>query len=249
MRTGLGTVIGVSPLTDFPSPDDIARFERPAIAIGHSPWELASSRRLEGDLVATGADLEPATLIDAYSLGLFPMPIGRKRLGWFCPEARGIIPLDTFHVSRSLRKSCRRFRVTLDSCFTRVMQACGDPRRDHGWINHEFVAAYTRLHELGWAHSVEVWRDDDLVGGVYGVRIERFFAGESMFHTATDASKVALVGLIELLKASGVTLFDVQWLTPHLESLGGIEIPRDDYLGRLSEAQNHHRRRQTENHG
>lgn len=242
-------MIVVSPLIDFPTSADVARFDRPPVDVGISPWELEPSRRQEGDLVAVGADLEPATLIDAYSLGLFPMPIERRRLGWFCPEERGIIPIETFHVSRSLHKSCRRFRVTLDTCFTRVMEACGDPRRDHGWINPEFVVAYTRLHELGWAHSVEVWRDDELVGGVYGVRIDGFFAGESMFHTATDASKVALVGLIELLKASGVILFDVQWLTPHLESLGAIETSRDDYLRRLSEAQNHHRRRQTENHG
>ena len=129
------------------------------------------------------------------------------------------------------------------------MEACGDPRRDHGWINREFVEAYSRLHELGWAHSVEVWRGDDLVGGVYGVRVERFFAGESMFHTATDASKVALVGLVSLLRATGVRLFDVQWTTPHLESLGAVDIPRPRYLQLLSEAQNRRAPRQTEHHG
>ena len=238
-----------NPIVGFPSPDDVSRFDRAPVDLPPSPWDLGAARSRPGDLVAEGADLAPSTLIDAYSVGLFPMPIGRRRLGWFCPEERGIVPLESFHVSRSLRKSCRRYRVTLDSCFTRVMEACGDPRRDHGWINREFVDAYTTLHELGWAHSVEVWRDDELVGGVYGVRIENFFAGESMFHTATDASKVALVGLVGLLARVGVRLFDVQWTTPHLESLGAVGIDRDRYLQLLSEAQNRQRRRQTENHG
>ena len=236
-------------IAGFPSPADIERFDRRPVEVGESPWNLAEAPLGEGDLVAEGADLSPSTLVDAYSLGLFPMPIGRRALGWFCPEMRGVIPLDSFHVSHSLRKSCRRYRVSLDTCFTRVMEACGDPRRDHGWINREFVEAYSRLHELGWAHSVEVWRGDDLVGGVYGVRIERFFAGESMFHTATDASKVALVGLVSLLRATGVRLFDVQWTTPHLESLGAVDIPRPRYLQLLSEAQNRRAPRQTEHHG
>lgn len=236
-------------IAGFPSEDDISRFDRVPLAVGPSPWQLAVARDRQGDLVAEGADLTPSTLIDAYSLGLFPMPIGRRKLGWFCPEVRGIIPVDSFHVSQSLRKSCRKFRVTLDSCFTQVMEACGDPRREHGWINREFVDAYSRLHELGWAHSVEVWRGEDLVGGVYGVRIGGFFAGESMFHTATDASKVALVGLVSLLRATGVELFDVQWSTPHLESLGAVEVPRGTYLALLSEAQNRRVRRQTEDHG
>jgi leucyl/phenylalanyl-tRNA--protein transferase len=243
----------VSPLdeliTDFPSAADRERFDRVPIEVGASPWNLVDAPLGEGDLVAEGADLSPSTLIDAYSLGLFPMPIGRRALGWFCPESRGVIPLDSFHVSRSLRKSCRRYRVSLDTCFTRVMEACGDPRRDHGWINREFIEAYSRLHQLGWAHSVEVWRGDELVGGVYGLRIDRFFAGESMFHTATDASKVALVGLVSLLRATGVRLFDVQWTTPHLESLGAVEVPRQRYLQLLSEAQNRRGPRQTEKHG
>jgi len=139
--------------------------------------------------------------------------------------------------------------VTLDHDFVGVMRGCGDPRRDHGWINDEFIDAYSRLHQLGYAHSVEVWRDDELVGGVYGVRIRRFFAGESMFHRATDASKVALVALIDLLRAGGFSLFDVQWSTPHLASLGAISVPRSRYLEMLSEAVNAANGRQTETHG
>jgi leucyl/phenylalanyl-tRNA--protein transferase len=177
------------------------------------------------------------------------MPVGRKRLGWFSPQERGIFPLDRFHVSRSLEKSCRRFRVTLDHDFVGVMRGCGDPRRDHGWINDEFVMAYSRLNQLGFAHSIEVWRDDELVGGVYGVRIRRFFAGESMFHRATDASKVALVALVDLLRAGGFALFDVQWSTPHLASLGAVSVPRPRYLEMLSEAVNDTNGRQTEHHG
>lgn len=184
-------------------------------------------------LVAVGADLEPGTLLAAYRAGLFPMPVGRRRLGWWSPDPRGIIPLDGLHVSRSLRRSARRFEVRHDTEFEAVMRHCGDPRRPHGWINEEFVRAYTRLHHLGWAHSVEVWLDDRLVGGLYGVTIGRFFAGESMFHSVTDASKVALMATVERLVTAGATLFDVQWLTPHLASLGAVEIPRDEYLRRL----------------
>jgi leucyl/phenylalanyl-tRNA--protein transferase len=119
------------------------------------------------------------------------------------------------------------------------MKACGDPSRPHGWINLEFIRAYSHLHAMGWAHSVEVFHDNHLVGGVYGVRVGKLFAGESMFHTQTDASKAALVALVALLDAAGITLFDVQWTTPHLTSLGAIDIPRSDYLALLAQAQFH----------
>ena len=152
------------------------------------------------------------------------------------PEARGIIPLDGLKVSRSLRKSCTRFDITVDTAFERVMRACADPHRPHGWINEPFVEAYTRLHRMGWAHSVEAWRDGELVGGLYGVRIRRLFAGESMFHTATDASKVALVALVELLRQAGATLLDVQWNTDHLTTLGAVSVPRPEYLDLLRAA-------------
>ena len=188
-------------------------------------------------LVAVGADLEPPTLIAAYRSGLFPMPIGRRRIGWFSPDPRGIIPIDGLRVTRSLRRSGERYEITVDGSFREVMQACGDPRRPHGWINDEFIAAYSTLHELGWAHSFESRTTDGrLVGGLYGIRIGRFFAGESMFSHERDASKVALVALVAAMRSSGMELLDVQWLTPHLASLGATAIPRADYLERLARA-------------
>jgi leucyl/phenylalanyl-tRNA--protein transferase len=157
-------------------------------------------------------------------------------LAWWSPDPRGVLPLTGFHASRSLRRARPRFRVTIDSAFSRVMRACGDPARPQGWISDEFVDAYTRLHDLGWAHSVEVWQYDQLVGGLYGVRIANFFAGESMFHSVTNASKVGLWVASELLGLDGVTLFDVQWRTEHLATLGVVEISRSEYLHRLAAA-------------
>ncbi len=181
--------------------------------------------------VAIGGDLEPGTLLAAYRAGLFPMPLGRRRqIGWWSPDPRGVLPLDALTVSRSLRRSLRRYEVRIDSAFVEVVRACADPDREHGWIDGDILAAYSRLHDLGWAHSVETWDGDRLVGGLYGVSIGSFFAGESMFHHATDASKVALVHLVELLRAGADPLLDVQWSTPHLASLGVVEIPRSDYL-------------------
>ena len=190
----------------------------------------------DSDIVAVGADLEPGTLLAAYRNGLFPMPFDRRRIAWFSPDPRGIIPLDGLLVSRSLRRSVRRYEPRMNTRFREVMEACGDPRRPGGWINRAFIDAYTRLHELGWAHSLEVYADDRLVCGVYGVRIDGFFAGESMFHRATDASKVALVHLVDWLRDTRATLFDVQWTTPHLRSLGAVDIPRTEYLDLLNEA-------------
>jgi len=184
-----------------------------------------------------GADLEPATVLDAYRRGLFPMPVSKRHLGWWSPDPRGIVPLDGLRVSRSLRRSCRRYEIGLDTRFREVMTRCADPRRPHGWITPAFVAAYTRLHEMGWAHSVEAYDEHGtLVGGLYGIRINRFFAGESMFSSAVDASKVALVALVEMMKAAEMRLLDVQWVTPHLASLGAVAIPRADYLARLAAA-------------
>ncbi|MEZ5223096.1 MAG: leucyl/phenylalanyl-tRNA--protein transferase [Ilumatobacteraceae bacterium] len=187
-------------------------------------------------LCAVGADLEPGTLLAAYRHGLFPMPVRKKLVGWWSPDPRGILPLDALRVSRSLRKSCARFEIRFDTRFRDVMQACGDPRRPHGWINAAFVDAYERLFDLGWVHTVEAYRDGELVGGLYGVRIHGFFAGESMFSHATDASKVALVALVEWLNDTGATLLDVQWKTDHLASLGVVEVPRAAYLSLLREA-------------
>ena len=204
-----------------------------------SRWTMPTDGPIDdSDIVAIGADLEPGTLLAGYRAGMFPMPFDRRRIAWFSPDPRGVLPLDGVRITRSLRRSVRRFDVRMNTRFRDVMEACGDPRRDGAWINRDFVDAYERLHELGWAHSIEVYHPgtDDLVGGLYGVHIERLFAGESMFHTATDASKVALVHLVEWLREVGVTLLDVQWLTPHLATLGVIEIPRDEYLRHLREA-------------
>lgn len=200
-----------------------------------SRWRLPDDGPVdESGLVALGGDLEPGTLLDAYRAGLFPMPYRRRQIAWFSPDPRGILPLDGLRVSRSLRRSLRRYEVSVDRAFVEVMRASADRRRPGAWIDRAIITAYTRLFELGWAHSVETWSDGDLVGGLYGVRIGGFFAGEAMFHRATDASKVALVHLVDLLRADGVELLDVQWTTPHLRSLGAIDISRAEYLERLA---------------
>jgi leucyl/phenylalanyl-tRNA--protein transferase len=199
-------------------------------------WEFPDPRTAgNDDILATGADLEPGTLLAAYRAGLFPMRV-RRALAWWSPEPRGVLPLDGFHLSRSTARAVRRFDLRVNTAFTTVMRECGDPRRPQGWIDESFVAAYTRLHELGWAHSVEAWEDDELVGGVYGVRINGLFAGESMFHRVTNSSKVALWATVELLRIDGAQLFDVQWTTPHLRSLGAIDVPRHEYLDLLAAA-------------
>jgi leucyl/phenylalanyl-tRNA--protein transferase len=190
------------------------------------------------DLVGVGADLEPGTLLCAYRNGLFPMGLGhcgREPMGWWSPDHRGILPLDGVRVSRSLRRSRSRFAIRVDTAFETVVSACADPSRSGRWITDAVWQAYQRLHQLGWAHSVECWRDNQLVGGLYGVAVAGLFAGESMFHRDTDASKVALLGLVDLLAADGDKrrLLDVQWRTPHLARLGVIEISRSEYLRRL----------------
>lgn len=189
------------------------------------------------EIAGIGADLEPGTLLAAYRSGLFPMRLhANGPLAWWSPDPRGVIPLDGMHVSRSLRRSCQRFELRVDTAFEEVMRGCADPRRPHGWIDEEFVAAYVALHRLGWAHSVEVWRDGTLAGGLYGVAIGGLFAAESKFHRERDASKVAVVGLVDLMRDGGATLLDVQWTTPHLESLGAVDVARDEYLDLLAAA-------------
>ena len=193
----------------------------------------------DSDLIAIGGDLEPATLVNAYRRGFFPMAVTalEGKLGWWSPDPRGIVPLDRLRVTTSMRQSARRFDIRVDTCFADVMRACGNPSREDGWITDEFIAAYTALHQLGWAHSVEVFdRDGQLAGGLYGLRIHGLFAGESMFHARRDASKVALMGLVQLMRDSGMTLLDVQWCTEHLASLGAIEVSRAQYLTRLADA-------------
>jgi leucyl/phenylalanyl-tRNA--protein transferase len=166
-----------------------------------------------------------------------PVPAGGDDLlAWWSPDPRGVLPLDGLRVSRSLRRSCARFEVRVDTAFEAVVDGCADPRRTGRWITASIGDAYVRLHGLGWAHSVEAWDDDGLAGGLYGVAIGGLFAGESMVSRRTDASKVALVGLVDRLRGGGASLLDVQWVTPHLASLGAIEIPRTEYLARLAEA-------------
>ena len=191
----------------------------------------------DAGVVGVGADLEPGTLLAAYRSGLFPMPVGRgPRIAWWSPDPRGLLPLDGLRISRSLRQACRRYEVRVDTAFDAVIRRCADPSRDGGWISADIMSAYSVLHDLGWAHSVETWAGDELVGGLYGVSIGGLFAGESMFHDATDASKVALVGLVDRLTAGGATLLDVQWTTPHLTSLGAVDVPRPRYLELLAAA-------------
>ena len=167
----------------------------------------------------------------AYASGIFPMPVRPRRLGWWSPERRGVLPLDGLVSSRSLRRSLRRYTVTIDECFDRVVEECRTLPRPHGWITREITDAYVRLHHLGLAHSVECWSSTgDLAGGLYGVSIGGLFAGESMFHREVDASKVALAHLVDLLGRRPGGLLDVQWQTPHLERLGVVEMPRTDYI-------------------
>ena len=158
-------------------------------------------------------------------------------LAWWSPDPRGILPLDGLRVTRSMRQSARRYDIRVDTCFERVIRGCADAPREGSWISEAFIAGYTRLHELGWAHSVEVFdRSGQLAGGLYGVRVAGLFAGESMFHVARDASKVALMALVDLMRTSGMPLLDVQWCTDHLASLGAVAIPRHEYLAMLAGA-------------
>jgi leucyl/phenylalanyl-tRNA--protein transferase len=190
------------------------------------------------EIVGVGADLEPGTLLAAYRAALFPMRVGRGGpIAWWSPDPRGILPLDGFRESRSLRRSRRRFSISIDTAFEEVMRACAEPHRPHGWIDDDFIRAYSELHRLGWTHSVETRTPDGaLAGGVYGVAIGGLFAAESMFHRVTDAGKVALAALVDVLRDGGATLLDVQWTTPHLASLGAVDVPRAKYLELLAEA-------------
>ena len=201
-----------------------------------SRFELPDPRSAEGDVVAVGGDLSPGTILQAYRRGMFPMNLPDGHLGWWSPVERAVIPLEGLRITRSLRQSTRRYHVSLDESFEAVIENCAYAYRPDSWITDEVIDAYTELHDLGWAHSVEVWdTDGELVGGLYGVAIGGLFAGESMFHRARDASKVALVHLVVLMNRGGV-LLDVQWQTPHLESMGALIIGRDAYLRRLPDA-------------
>jgi leucyl/phenylalanyl-tRNA--protein transferase len=190
----------------------------------------------EHGLVAIGGDLTPATLLRAYRNGTFPWFNEGDPVLWWSPDPRAIFDLDRFYLSRRLMRTIRsgKFRLTINQAFDAVIRACAD--RELTWITAGMIDAYRQLHLLGHAHSIETWQGDDLVGGVYGVAIGGFFAGESMFHRARDASKVALAYLVEYLKIRGFALFDTQVVTEHTASLGAIEFPRDEYLDRLDTA-------------
>ena len=186
----------------------------------------------------------PELLLAAYAQGIFPMAHEELdgEIYWYAPDPRAIIPLDAFHASRRLRQRVRsgEYEVRVNTCFERVMQECAAPRGVDGqtWISAGLIEVYTHLHHMGVAHSVETWsaEDGELVGGLYGVALGGLFAGESMFHRRTDASKVALVALVERMKAQGMTLLDIQFMTPHLATFGATEIPRAEYEARLAEA-------------
>lgn len=202
-------------------------------------WDAAPGE----DLIAVGADLSPGTLLAAYRAGLFPMGVGQhgaEPMGWWSPDPRGVLAPADLHVSRSLARGRRRFEIRIDSAFEDVIAGCADRSRPGRWITEELQDAYTQLHRLGWAHSVEAWSEGRLAGGLYGVSIGGLFAGESMFHRVTDASKAALIGLVEHLHTAPSSLgsatdwlIDVQWRSAHLSTLGVSDMSRVEYLGAI----------------
>lgn len=185
-------------------------------------------------------DLSPETLLSAYSQGAFPMTDRDGRTRWYTADPRGIIPLDSFHVPQTLRALLRKqppvYDVRIDTQFELTMRCCMTARPDGSWISEDLIRAYVTLHELGFAHSVESWKDGELVGGLYGVSLGAAFFGESMFHRRTDASKVALVHLVLRLRDRGYELLDSQASTEHLRRFGCIDIPAEEYLKRLDQA-------------
>lgn len=191
------------------------------------------------DLIGWSAELTPDLVLAGYREGVFPMPV-RNVFGWFSPLQRGVLPLDGLHVSRSLRRSARRYTTSTDRACAEVIERCADPSRPGWWISDEIAATYLELHRHGFVHSIEVWDEAGrLAGGLYGVRVGRLFAGESMFHDpqyGTDASKVALMTLVHTMNELGDLLVDVQWSTPHLAGLGVVEVPRGDYLDAVTRA-------------
>lgn len=194
------------------------------------------------DLIGYSDEFSPALALEGYRCGVFPMPLepDAPDMGWWSPVLRGLLPVQGLHVTRSVRKSAKRYTTTVDEAFDDVIAACADPSRPHGWIDDRIAEVYRTLHRGGWAHSVETWdADGRLVGGLYGVHVGGMFAGESMFHhpeAGRDASKVALVRLTLELALAGVWLLDVQWLTEHLGTLGAYEVPREEYLRLLDRA-------------
>jgi len=189
----------------------------------------------DSDVVAGGADLRPGTVLAAYRQGLFPMPDHRNSLLWWSPVDRGVIEVAGYQPTRTVRRARSKFEIRVNTAFDQVIRACADPRRPGAWIDSDIIASYTELHRLGWVHSVEAWDGDELAGGLYGVAIGGLFAGESMFHHKTDGSKAAVAGLIELLddEYAAERVFDIQWVTDHLATMGAFSIWREEYVRRV----------------
>jgi leucyl/phenylalanyl-tRNA--protein transferase len=187
----------------------------------------------------SSTSLDPALVLRAYREGIFPMAMESGEIAWFSPDPRGVIPLDAFHIPSRLARVVRsgRFEIRVDHAFEAVMRACAEREDDDGtWISDTILECYVALHRLGIAHSVEAWQEEELVGGLYGVHLGGAFFGESMFHRVTDASKVALVALVDRMRRRSLRLLDIQWVTPHLAQFGAIEIPRGEYLAQLKQA-------------
>jgi leucyl/phenylalanyl-tRNA---protein transferase len=235
------TFVAVALDTGQPARGDSKRRTAQDVAMLGSPFGQEPSWP-RSDLVAVSREFNAELVLAAYRSGVFPMPVRRGLMGWYSPMERGVIPLDGLRVSRSLRKMESRYEIRVDTHFDAVLDGCADPRRTGGWIDDRIRRVYRELHRTGWVHSVEAWTSDErLAGGLYGVSIGGLFAGESMFHRpdiGRDASKVALVALVERLRAAGDQdrLLDVQWHTAHLASLGAVEIERRVYLARLQRA-------------
>ena len=225
-----------------------------------SSWQFPATANLNHDLIGVGADLDPATLLEAYRTGIFPMPFelagddapvpaslaaarasqpGNWALGWWSPRQRGVLVPQDMRQTKSLRRSRKRYRITVDLEFAAVVEGCALAHTEGVWLTTEMQQAYLALHKLGWAHSVEVWTPDgQLAGGLYGIAIGQLFIGESMFAAATDASKVALAALAEGMAEESDSLIDTQWLTDHLESLGATAMSRAAYEARIAQLVN-----------
>jgi leucyl/phenylalanyl-tRNA--protein transferase len=238
---GTVTFVAIPPHKGEPARGDSKRRRAQDVAMLGSPFGQETSWP-RSDLIAVSREFTPELVLAAYRSGVFPMPVRRGLMGWYSPLARGVIPLDALRVSRSLRKMQSRYEIRVDFHFDAVLDRCADPRRAGGWIDDRIRGVYRELHRAGWAHSVEAWTSDgSLAGGLYGVSLGGLFAGESMFHRpdiGRDASKVTLVALVDHIRAADEhdRLLDVQWRTPHLASLGAVEIERREYLARLGRA-------------
>ncbi len=191
-------------------------------------------------IIAFGGDLEPESLKLAYQMGIFPWPIEDLPLAWFCPPERAVLDFKDLHIPRSLAKALLKtsFKITLNRDFRQVIQNCAHqprPGQNGTWITSEMIEAYSVFHELGFAHSIEVWKDERLVGGIYGVEVDGVFSAESMFHRISNASKIALIHLVQHLQSKGISWMDIQVMTPHLEKLGARLISRDEFLNRIKQ--------------